>query len=93
MSARSAVVSAREVDGLTANPSRARELLDRTAMAAALNPHIGYAASAGLAKEPVRTGRPIGDLLLEPACSTRIGSIGFLSPDAMARGGVVGDSR
>ena len=46
------------VDGITADAERARELLDRsTAVATALSPHIGYAATAEIAKESVRTGK------------------------------------
>jgi aspartate ammonia-lyase len=38
-------------------------LLDRsTAVATALSPHIGYAATAEIAKESVRTGKPIRDI-------------------------------
>ena len=51
------------VDGITANPARARELLDRsTAVATALSPHIGYAATADIAKEAVRTGKSIREI-------------------------------
>ena len=40
------------VEGITADAGRARELLDRsTAVATALSPHIGYAATAEIAKE------------------------------------------
>src|SRR6266851_3949679 len=54
------------VDGLTANPDRARELLDRsTATATALSPYIGYAATAEIAKESVKSGKPIRALVLE----------------------------
>ena len=54
---------------------RCRELLDRsTAVATALSPYIGYAATAEIAKESVRTGRPIRELVLSAACSTRRGS-------------------
>src|SRR4029434_1400571 len=54
------------VDGLTANEARARELLDRsTATATALSPYIGYAATAEIAKESVKTGRSIRDLVIE----------------------------
>jgi aspartate ammonia-lyase len=88
------VLRAKCVDGLTANPSRARELLDRsTAMATALSPHIGYAATADLAKESVRTGRPIRDLVLERRLLDAEDLDRILSPEAMTRGGVVGDSR
>src|SRR5215831_10367477 len=48
------VLRVRTVDGIAANADRARELLDRTtATATALSPYIGYAATAGIAKEAV----------------------------------------
>jgi aspartate ammonia-lyase len=54
------------VDGIVANPERARELLDRsTAVATALSPHIGYAATADIAKEAVRTGKSIRQIAAE----------------------------
>src|SRR5204862_7863427 len=53
------------VDGLTANPDRARELLERsTATATALSPYIGYAATAEIAKESVKSGKSIRELVL-----------------------------
>jgi aspartate ammonia-lyase len=79
------------VDGITANPERARELLDRsTAAATALSPHIGYAATAEIAKEAVKTGRPIRDLVLERGLLDRKQLDDILSVDAMTRGGVAG---
>jgi aspartate ammonia-lyase len=54
------------VDGIVANPERARELLDlSTAVATALSPQIGYAATAEIAKEAVRTGRSIREVANE----------------------------
>jgi aspartate ammonia-lyase len=54
------------VDGIAANAERARELLDRsTALATALSPHIGYAATADIAKEAVRTGKSIRQIAKE----------------------------
>jgi aspartate ammonia-lyase len=54
------------VDGIAANAGRARELLDRsTAVATALSPHLGYAATADIAKEAVRTGRPVREIARE----------------------------
>src|SRR5687768_414522 len=54
------------LDGLEADEARCRELLDRsTALATALSPYIGYAATAQIAKESVATGRPIRELVLE----------------------------
>jgi aspartate ammonia-lyase len=79
------------VNGIVANESRARELLDRsTAPATALSPHIGYAATAEIAKESVRTGRPIRDLVLERGLLDAARLDDILSVDAMTRGGVVG---
>src|SRR5213079_2560969 len=54
------------VDGIEADAARCRELLDRsTAVATALSPYIGYAATAEIAKESVTTGKPVRELVLE----------------------------
>jgi aspartate ammonia-lyase len=85
------VLRSRTIDGISADRDRCRELLDRsTAIATALSPYIGYAATAEVAKESVRTGRPIRDLvlargLLEPA---RLDAI--LAPESMTRPGIPG---
>jgi aspartate ammonia-lyase len=86
------VFRTRCVDGITANEERARELLDRsTAMATALSPYIGYAATAELAKESVKTGRSIRDLVLARGLLDHARLDRILSPDAMTRGGIVGE--
>jgi aspartate ammonia-lyase len=85
------VLRSRTIDGISADRDRCRELLDRsTAIATALSPYIGYAATAEVAKESVRTGRPIRELvlargLLEPA---RLDAI--LAPESMTRPGIPG---
>jgi aspartate ammonia-lyase len=85
------VLRSRTVEGISADRDRCRELLDRsTAIATALSPYIGYAATAEVAKESVRTGRPIRELvlargLLEPA---RLDEI--LAPESMTRPGIPG---
>ena len=74
------------VDGLEVDAGRARELLDRsTATATALSPHIGYEATAAIAQESVRTGRPVRELVLERGLidASRLDQI--LSVDAMTR--------
>jgi aspartate ammonia-lyase len=79
------------VNGIVADAERARELLDRsTAAATALSPYIGYAATAAIAKESVRTGRTIRDLAQERGLlgSDRLAEI--LSVASMTRGGIVG---
>ena len=85
------VFRVRCVDGLEANPVRARELLERsTAAATALSPYIGYAATAEIAKESVKTGRAIRELVLERGLldAERLDEI--LSVEAMTRGGITG---
>ena len=82
----------RTVDGLVANEARARELLERsTATATALSPYIGYAATADLAKESARTGRPIRDLVLEHGLIEKSRLDAILAPEAMTRGGIAGE--
>jgi aspartate ammonia-lyase len=81
----------RTVDGIVANEARARELLDRsTAMATALSPYLGYAATADIAKESIRTGRPIREIVLERGLldARRLDEI--LSVESMTRPGVAG---
>jgi aspartate ammonia-lyase len=52
------------VEGIEADAVRCRELLDRsTAVATALSPYIGYAATAEIAKESARTGVPVRDIV------------------------------
>ena len=80
------------VAGITADEDRARELLERSSAAAtALSPHIGYAATAEIAKESVNSGKTIRALVLERGLieESRLNEI--LSVDAMTKGGIVGD--
>jgi aspartate ammonia-lyase len=79
------------VDGIVADERRARELLERsTAAATALSPYIGYAATAEIAKDAVKTGRSIRELVLERGLLPRERLDEILSVDAMTRGGIVG---
>jgi aspartate ammonia-lyase len=79
------------VDGIVADQARARELLDRsTASATALSPYIGYAATADIAKESVKTGTSIRELVLQRGLidAKRLDEI--LSVESMTRGGITG---
>jgi aspartate ammonia-lyase len=81
----------RTVEGLGADEARCRELLDRsTAVATSLSPYIGYAATAELAKEAVRTGRSIRELVVERGLLEVEALDGILSPEAMTRPGIPG---
>jgi len=85
------VLRARCVDGITADEDRCRELLDRsTAVAAALNPYIGYAAASDIAKASVTTGRPVRELVRERKLLPDDQLDAILSPDGMTKGGVRG---
>jgi len=82
---------ARCVEGLEADEARCRALLDRTtAVATALSPYIGYAATADIAKAAVQTGRPIRDLVLERGLMDEAALDRILLPEAMTRPGMPG---
>jgi aspartate ammonia-lyase len=79
------------VDGIAADEDRCRELLDRsTALATALSPYIGYAATADIAKTSVKTGRPVRDLVRERKLVPDRELDAILSPEAMTSPGVPG---
>jgi aspartate ammonia-lyase len=88
------VLRTRCVDGIEADPARCRELLDRsTAMATALSPYLGYAKTAEIAKEAVRTGRSIREIVLEKRLMDERQLARILSAETMTRPGVVGDGK
>ncbi len=88
------VLRVRCVDGIAADESRARELLDRsTAAATALSPYIGYAATAEIAKESVKSGTSIRQLVLARGLLDEATLDKVLSVDAMTRGGIIGTER
>ncbi len=69
------------VSGITANAAHAHELLERsTATATALSPYIGYAATAEVAQDAVRTGKPIRTWCSSADCSARKSWTGFSRP-------------
>src|SRR6266851_1011264 len=54
------------VDGISAKEDRCRYYANATlSIVAALNPYIGYAAAAEIAKESVKSGRPVAEIALE----------------------------
>jgi fumarate hydratase class II/aspartate ammonia-lyase len=85
------VLRTRTVDGIEADAARSRELLDRsTAVATALSPYLGYAKTAELAKQSVRSGKSIRDLVLEHGLLDAAQLDAILSVDAMTRPGIAG---
>jgi len=85
------VLRTRTVDGIVADEERCRELLDRsTAVATALSPYIGYAATAEDAKASVATGRPIRELVLERGLMDAESLDRVLAPESMTEPGIAG---
>jgi aspartate ammonia-lyase len=77
------------IEGIVADASRARELLDRsTATATALSPYIGYTVTAEIAKEAVKSGKSIRDLVLARGLLDEKRLDEILSVEAMTRGGI-----
>jgi aspartate ammonia-lyase len=69
----------------------ADELLERsTATTTAFSPYIGYAATAEIAKESVKSGRSIRELVIERGLLDKDRLDATLSADAMTRAGIVG---
>jgi aspartate ammonia-lyase len=88
------VLRTRTVDGIDADVARCRELLDRsTAVATALSPYLGYAKTAELAKQAMRSGKAIRDLVIEQGLLDSAQLDAILSVDAMTRPGIVGDGK
>jgi aspartate ammonia-lyase len=79
------------VEGIEADAERCRELLDRsTAVATALSPYIGYAKTAEVAKESVRTGRPIREIVIQQGLLDAATADRVLSAEAMTQPGIAG---
>jgi aspartate ammonia-lyase len=88
------VLRTRTIDGIQADVDRCRELLDRsTAAATALSPYIGYATTAEIAKESVRSGRSIRDLVLARGLLDAERLDRILAPAAMTEPGIPGRER
>jgi len=88
------VLRTRCVEGIEVDAARCRELLDRsTATATALSPYLGYAKTAEIAKEAVRTGRSIREIVLEKGLMDERQLTRILSAETMTRPGVVGDGK
>ena len=82
------------VDGIEADDARCRELLDRsTAVATALSPYIGYAKTAEIAKESVKTGKPIRELVLERKLLDSKQLDAILSVEEMTTPGIPGKEK
>jgi len=78
------IFTQRCVKGIEADEERCRAYAERTmGLATALNPYIGYLAAAEVAKESLRTGRPLRDVVLEKGLLTAEQLDQVLDPLAM----------
>lgn len=60
------------IDGITANMERCQFYAENsTSIVTVLNPHIGYLAAAEIAKEYIKSGKPIRELVLEKGLLTK----------------------
>ncbi len=72
------------IEGITANPDRLREFVERSVgIVTALVPVIGYEACTAVAKEALATGRGVYDLVLEQGLLTRAQLDEALDPSKM----------
>lgn len=74
------------IEGITANEARSREYAETSyGIAAALNPHIGYAKAAACVKESVRTGKTLRQVVLEKDYLSRAALDRLLSPENLTQ--------
>ncbi len=82
------------VDGIEADEARCLELLQRsTAVATALSPYLGYAKTAEIAQEAVRTGKPVRQVVTEQALLPAATLDRILSPEGMTEPGIAGEDK
>jgi fumarate hydratase class II len=72
------------IKGIRANVKRCKEFAEATlAIATALNPVIGYSAAAETAKEALRTGKNIKDVVIEKGILNRNEAERILNPERL----------
>jgi aspartate ammonia-lyase len=82
------------VEGIVANEQRCEEYAFKSAsLVTALAPYIGYLASAEIAKEQVKTGRDIRDIVRERNLLPEEDLAEILKPHAMTEPGIAGQGK
>ncbi|MBP3521721.1 MAG: aspartate ammonia-lyase, partial [Oscillospiraceae bacterium] len=75
--------------GITANRDRCKSLVDNSVgIITALTPHIGYERAAVIAKEAIRTGASVRDLILEKGILDEETMEKILDPYSMTQPGI-----
>lgn len=79
------------LEGLTANEERMRAYVENSVgIITAVSPHIGYEASAMIAKEAINTGKPVRELLLREKLLAPEELDVILHPLEMTKPGIAG---
>lgn len=79
------------VDGITANVDRIKSLLDASVgMITALVPHIGYKPAAAIAKESLKTGTPVREIVLREGLMTSENLDEILDANELTKPGIAG---
>ncbi|MBI9033237.1 MAG: aspartate ammonia-lyase [Bacteroidales bacterium] len=74
------------ITGITANEARCRELVEQSiGLITALNPHIGYENSSSVAKEALKSGRSVYELVLERGLLSQDQLDEILAPENMIK--------
>lgn len=77
--------------GIVANEENCKDWVDRSVgIITALNPHIGYKNASSIAKESIRTGVPVADLVLQKNLLTKEELDIILNPFEMTKPGIPG---
>jgi len=83
----SRVFAAKCVRGITAHPQRCEALAGRSlALVTALAPQIGYLSAAKIAKESLKTGKTIEELVVEHRLLSKGAAKRLLDPGRLSRG-------
>lgn len=79
------------VKGICANEERCREMIDKSVgIVTALLPHIGYEQASSVAKEALKTGSSVKDLVIAKGLLTAEQLEIILSPEEMTKPGIAG---
>lgn len=79
------------VTGITANENRCRYLVENSVgIITAICPHVGYKAAADIAKEAIKTGESVRDLILKKGILTEEELNCIMDPESMTEPGIPG---
>lgn len=79
------------VAGITANTERCRQMVENSVgLVTAINPHVGYEVASAIAKEALKYGRPVAEIVLEKGVLSKEELDVILDPFEMTKPGIAG---